>query len=58
MSTVITMSQTVGDLTSGQTYVVRSKEAEKYVANSQATKGTVRGANSNVLPAKTGKKGS
>ena len=58
MSTVITMSSTVGDLTNGQTYLVRSKEAERYVAATQATKGTVRGPASNVLPAKTGKKGS
>lgn len=57
MSTVVTMSQTVNDLTSGQTYVLRSKEAELLVAQSKATKGTVRGPASNVLPAKTGKKG-
>lgn len=57
MSTVITMTSTVGDLTSGQTYIVRSREAEKYVAATQATKSTVRGPAANVLPAKTGKKG-
>lgn len=58
MGQVVTMSSTVGDLTSGQTYYVRSKEAERLVAATQATKGTVRGPASNVLPAKTGKKGS
>lgn len=57
MGTVVTMSSTVGDLTSGQTYYVRSREAEKIVANSQGTKGSVRGSASNVLPAKTGKRG-
>lgn len=57
MSTIVTMSSTVGDLTNGQTYRVRSREAEKLVANTQATKGTVRGAASNVLPSKEGKRG-
>lgn len=55
--TVVTMSQTVADLTSGQTYLVRTREAELLVAQSKATKGTVRGSAANVLPAKTGKRG-
>lgn len=37
MSNIITMSQTVGELTSGQTYRVRSRNAQAYVAASQAT---------------------
>ena len=57
MGTVITMSSTVGDLTSGQTYFVRSKEAERYKAATQCTLSTVRGPAANVLPAKTGKRG-
>lgn len=57
MSTVVTMSQTVADLTNGQTYIVRSREAELLVAQSKATKGSVRGPAANVLPAKTGKRG-
>lgn len=55
MSTVVTMSQTVGGLTSGQTYIVRSRNAELLVAASQATKSTVKGSAGNVLPSKTGK---
>jgi hypothetical protein len=51
------MSSTVGDLTNGQTYIVRSKEAERLVANTQATKSAVRGPSGNVPPSKTGKKG-
>jgi hypothetical protein len=35
---IITMSQTVGELTSGQTYRVRAKTAELLVAQSKATK--------------------
>lgn len=42
MGTIVTMSQTVGALTSGSTYFVRSKTAEKLVAASQATKVTNR----------------
>ncbi len=38
MSTIVTMSSTVGDLTSGQTYRVRAKTAERLIAASQATK--------------------
>lgn len=57
MSTIVTMTQTVTDLTSGQVYRVRSAEAERLVAQSKATKGIVRGPASNVLPAKEGKKG-
>lgn len=57
MSTIVTMSQTVGDLTNGQTYLVRSREAEVLVAQSKATKSTVRGPAGNVPVAKTGKKG-
>ena len=55
MSTVVTMSQTVGGLTSGQTYRVRSRTAEALVAATQATKSTTRGPASNVLPSKEGK---
>lgn len=55
MSTVVTMSQTVGNLTNGQTYLVRSRNAELLVAASQATKGGSKGSAGNVLPAKTGK---
>lgn len=58
MGNVVTMSQTVGDLQSGQTYYVRSREAERLVANTQATKNGVRGPSINVLPAKTGKRSS
>lgn len=54
---VVTMSQTVGELTSGQTYIVRAKEADLLVAQSKATRGKVRGASGNVLPSKTGKRG-
>lgn len=57
MSTTVTMSQTVNELTSGSTYIVRSKEAEKLVADSNATKTGKRGNNAGVLPAKTGKRG-
>lgn len=38
MSAIVTMSSTVGQLTSGQTYRVRSKTAEALVRASQATK--------------------
>jgi hypothetical protein len=38
MSTIVTMTSTVGALTSGQSYRVRSKTAELLVKNSQATK--------------------
>lgn len=57
MSNIVTLSQTVGDLTNGQTFRVRSREADRLVANSQATKSADRGAKGEVLPAKTGKKG-
>lgn len=57
MGQVVTMTQTVGDLTNAQTFYVRSREAELLVAQSKATKGTVKGAAANVLPAKTGKRG-
>jgi hypothetical protein len=57
MGNVVTMTSTVADLTSGQTYYVRSREAELLVAQSKATKLTVSGASINVLPAKTGKRG-
>ncbi len=56
MSKIVTMSQTVNDLISGQTYRVRSKYAEALVAASQATKLTTRGPASNVLPSKEGKR--
>ena len=55
MSQVVIMTSTVKDLTSGQTYRVRSRTAETLVAASQATKATVRGPASNVLPSKEGK---
>lgn len=55
MGNVVTMSQTVGELASGQTYFVRSRVAEKLVASSQATKGAIRGPAANVPPSKTGK---
>lgn len=55
MSTVVTMSQTVGTLTNGQTYRVRSRNAELMSAASQATKLTVRGPASNVAASKEGK---
>lgn len=35
--TLVTMTSTVGELTSGQTFRVRAKTAEKLVAASQAT---------------------
>lgn len=57
MGTVVTMSQTVGDLTNGQTFYVRSREADLMKAQNKCTLGTVRGAAANVLPAKTGKRG-
>lgn len=56
MSNVVTMTSTVADLTNGQTYLVRSKTAESLVANSKATKGTVRGPAMNILPSKVGKR--
>lgn len=57
MSKIVTMTSTVGDLTSGQTFRVRSKEAERLLAQSKCTVGTVRGAKSGVLSTKEGKKG-
>lgn len=54
---IVTMSQTVGELTNGQTYIVRAREADLLIAQSKATRGTTRGASGNVLPAKTGKRG-
>lgn len=42
MSTMVTMTSTVGALTSGQTYRVRSKTAELLVAQTKATKSQVR----------------
>jgi hypothetical protein len=38
MSAIVTMSSTVGSYLSGQTYRVRSKQAELFVAQSKATK--------------------
>lgn len=35
---LVTMSSTVGELTSGQTYRVRAKTAERLVAAAKATK--------------------
>lgn len=57
MSQIVTMTATVGDLTNGQVYRVRSREAELLVAQSKATKSAVRGPASNVLPSKEGKRG-
>ena len=57
MSNIVTMTQTVNDLTNASTYRVRSKEAELLVAQSKATKSVVRGPASNVLPSKEGKRG-
>jgi len=57
MSNIVTMTQTVNDLTNASTYRVRSKEAELLVAQSKATKSAVRGPASNVLPSKEGKRG-
>jgi hypothetical protein len=37
MSKIVTMTSTVGDLTSGQTYRVRSRAAELLVQQSKAT---------------------
>lgn len=45
MSTIVTMSSTVGELQSGTTYRVRAKTAEQLIRNSQATKLTVRKTN-------------
>lgn len=42
MSTIVTMTSTVGALTSGQSYRVRSKTAELLVATSKATKATTK----------------
>lgn len=55
MSTVITMSQTVNELTSGQVFVVRSREAEALIAASKATKSASKV--SAVPTAKVGKRG-
>lgn len=38
MSTIITMTATVGTLTNGQTYRVRSKTAELLIAQSKASR--------------------
>jgi len=57
MSTVVTMTQTVNELTNGQTYIVRSREADLLKAQNKCTVSAVRGAASNVPPSKTGKKG-
>ena len=55
--TVVTMSQTVGELVNGQTYIVRSREADLMKAQSKCTFGTVRGAAAAVPVSKTGKRG-
>lgn len=55
MGTVVVMTSTVGDLTSGQTYYVRSRYAETLVAATQATKSPSKVVSAGVLPAKTGK---
>jgi hypothetical protein len=38
MSTIVTMTATVGNYVNGQTYRVRSRNAEQFVATSKATK--------------------
>lgn len=38
MSTIVTMTSTVGNYQSGQTYRVRSRNAELFIAQSKATK--------------------
>lgn len=53
--TVVTMSSTEGELTSGQTYIVRAKEYERLLAAGHATKASTRGPAANVPPSKTGK---
>lgn len=52
---VVTMTQTVGVFSSGQTYQVRARNAEAFIAASQATKSPVRAATANVPVTKTGK---
>lgn len=42
MSTIVAMTSTVGELTNGQSYRVRSKTAELLVAQSKATKTVLR----------------
>jgi hypothetical protein len=39
---IITMSSTVGQYTNGQTYRLRSKEAEAFIKATQATKNHTR----------------
>lgn len=53
---IVTMTQTVGELTSGQTYHVRAKNAELLVAAAQATKSGLKPIAANVPVSKTGKK--
>lgn len=55
MSSIITMSSTVGELISGSTYRIRSRNAEIIIAAAHGTKLTTKGASANVLPNKTGK---
>lgn len=52
---IVTMSSTVGELTSGQTYQVRAKEGERLIAATQASKASTRGPAANVPPTRTGK---
>lgn len=56
MAVAITMSQTVGELTSGQTFCVRAREAKLLKAQGKCTISGNQGASLNVLPAKTGKR--
>ena len=51
--TAITMSQTVGELTSGQSYFVRARNAQEYIV---AGKATVAKTKINVPPAPRGHK--
>lgn len=53
--TVVTMTSTVNELTSGQTFVVRAREAEALIAQSKATKSVSKPVA--VPTAKVGKKG-
>ncbi len=55
MSTIVTMTQTVGDLTNANTYRVKSRYAEGLVAANQATKSALRGAIANISVSKEGK---
>lgn len=55
MSKIVTMTQTVGGYINGQTYRVRSKNAELMAKASQATVSSNRGAKSGIANDKEGK---